>query len=75
MESRISAIFSVKRHGPRCYRVSGNGDRFGQIKRDGREWHAEIRDTESGSLVRFAGIWNTRRDAIEEVEFILSRVS
>lgn len=75
MESMASATFSVKRHGPRCYRVSCNGACFGQIKRDGREWHAEIRDTESGHLVRFAGVWRTRCDAIEEVEFILSRVS
>jgi hypothetical protein len=75
MESRTSATFSVKRHYRGCYRVSNGSDRFGQIKRDGREWHAEIRDSESGSLIRVAGIWRTRSDAIDEVEFILSRIA
>ena len=75
MEPQKTKAFSVRNHGPRCYRVSCNGDRFGQIRKHGREWHAEIRDTESGSLIRFAGVWRTRRDATEEIESILSRVS
>lgn len=71
----ISAAFILKHHGPRCYRVSCGGERFGQIRKNGRQWHAEIRDTESGALIRFAGVWHTRRDAVEEVESLLSRFS
>lgn len=56
----------------RSTRVS-NGYHFGQVHKDGREWHAEIRESWSGALVRFAGIWGTKRDAIEEVERLLSK--
>lgn len=47
--------------------------RFGQIKREGRRWTAEIRESQTGALVRFAGIWATKRDAVEECEHILER--
>lgn len=74
MESQKTKALKVRRHSKGVYRVSCGGERFGQIKQAGGEWHAEIRDTESGSLIRFAGIWKTRSDAIEEVEHILSRL-
>lgn len=56
-------------------RVQAEGSEyFGQIKKQSdREWHAEIRRIETGELVRFAGIWKRKRDAIEEVEFILRK--
>lgn len=52
--------------------------RFGQVcecDKDGnkypftgkRYWLAEIRDTRTGELVSFAGIWGTRREAVEEI--------
>ena len=50
-----------------------NGTFFGQIRRVGREWHAEMRESVSGDLIRFAGIWKTRRDAEEEVRYLLEK--
>jgi len=64
---------TVRMHRTGVYRLSNGGDRFGQVRRVGREWHAEIRETETGTLVRFAGIWRTRRDAVEEIQHVLSR--
>lgn len=61
----------IKKHYEGCYRISNNGPFFGQVKKVNREWHAEIRQTETGTLVRFAGIWNTRKDAIEEIDSLL----
>ncbi len=57
-----------------CYRytVETNPELFGQIHKQGREWHAEIRVSSTGTIRRYAGIWKTRRDAEEEVEHILS---
>ncbi len=37
------------------------------------KWYADIRTTD-GNLVRFAGIWNTRKDAIEEATWIIERL-
>lgn len=55
---------------PGRYRLNlGNGF-FGQIKKNGRKWVAEIR-RENGDLVRYAGIWRTLADAEEECRFIL----
>ncbi len=36
------------------------------------KWYADIRTT-NGNLVRYAGIWNTRKDAIEEATWLLER--
>lgn len=63
----------IKKHYPGCYRVSCDKQAFGQIKKEGREWNAEIRSTTTGTILRFAGIWNTRKDAVEEVQSILTR--
>lgn len=58
-----------------CYRYNVDGlysDLFGQIKREGRDWLAEIRYCSTGRISRYAGIWNTRKDAEEEIEHILT---
>jgi len=58
----------LRRHYRGCYRVSLPDGRFGQIKKiAAREWAAEIRRTQDGALLCYAGIWNTRRDALEQV--------
>ena len=65
---------TVAKHYDGCFRVrTDNESRFGQIKREGREWHAEIRDKQSGQIIRYAGIWSTKRDAVEECCDILGR--
>ncbi|HEX6957578.1 MAG TPA: hypothetical protein VF194_06280 [Ferrovibrio sp.] len=69
------AQFQTERMTPTLTRVRCGGRLFGQIKRQGREWHAEIRRTDDGALVRHAGIWGRKADAIDEVEFILQRES
>ena len=65
---------TVKKHYKGTYRVSyPDAARFGQIRRySKRLWIAEIRNTETGTLLRHAGIWETRQDAIEECEGILN---
>jgi hypothetical protein len=54
---------------PHCgaYRIRLTPAHFGQIIRRGREWHAEVRYVDTGVLKRYAGIWGTRRDAVEEL--------
>lgn len=60
------------------YQVS-NGEYFGNVRR-GREydgelkskWYADIRKSSTGDLVRYAGIWDSKRDAVEEVTHILN---
>ena len=63
---------TLTKHYSGCYRYTrtDNADLFGQIKKVGREWHAEIRYVD-GTLKQYAGIWSTRKDAIEEVDFTL----
>ena len=57
----------IKEHGPEIWRVSNDSDAFGQIFRRGpRKWEAEIRRTETGEMIRPAGIWATKREAIQE---------
>ena len=49
------------------YRITLNEQgEFAQIKKKGREWHAEIRYRD-GTLKQHAGIWKSRKDAVEEV--------
>lgn len=64
---------TVKVHSPGCYRVHMAKDRFGQVFRKGREWHAEIRSRLTGNILRFAGIWKARHEAIGEIASILDR--
>ncbi len=40
-------------------------------KHDDGKWYVEIRMTESGSMLRYAGIWNTLKEATEEANFQL----
>jgi len=62
----------VTKHYKGCYRVTYPGTGcFGQIKKAGREWIAEIRDSADGSIIRPAGIWGRLRDAVGEVEYII----
>lgn len=62
----------IRKHFSGCYRLTLDDNTFAQIKREGRKWSAEIRATYTGSLIRPAGIWSTRREAIEEVRSIAS---
>jgi predicted YcjX-like family ATPase len=49
------------------------GTHFGQIKKDGRQWNAEIRHSRTGDISRYAGVWPRKQDAIDEVKGILER--
>ena len=75
----LGGLLSIKIHYQGCYRISDERNVedpfsvFGQIYKDGRKWIAEIRYSESGDIKRYAGIWDTKKDAIEEVVFIISR--
>ena len=42
----------------------------GLVRKNGRTWEAEL--VRDGRIVRFAGIWNTKRDAIEEAASLLA---
>ena len=55
-----------------CYRLTkGNAKEFGQVIKKDDGWHGEIRVCATGTLVRFAGIWKTRKETIEEIEMLL----
>lgn len=59
------------------YRVSGD-EHFGNVKRErtgehAGKWTADFRYRDSGDLIQYAGVWNTKREAVEEVEFLISR--
>lgn len=68
-------VLTMGKHYPGCYRVrrADGAEIFGQIKKFGRKWRAEIRNTDTGNLVREAGIWPTLNDARDEVEWIILR--
>lgn len=38
------------------------------------KWCGDIRRNSDGALIRFAGVWNTKREAVEEAAFILERL-
>lgn len=60
-----------------CYRVRQDGSwAFGQITRKsgGKKWEAELRKVATGDLIRFAGVWPTKGDAVAECEHHLSKV-
>lgn len=57
----------VQQHYHGCYRWTIDGEQFGQVKRDGHQWKAEIRESSTGSLIRYAGIWPTLREALAEL--------
>lgn len=70
--------FHVEKWHTGVYRVRLKDDNgnlshmFGQIRKNGRKWHAEIRHTDTGDLIRYAGIWDTLKEATEEIHHILS---
>lgn len=45
---------------------------FANVRRKGREWHAEFRYAACGEVCRFAGIWTRKADAFEEVRHVAS---
>ena len=65
----------IKHHYDNIYRVNhpDSTTHFGQLTKKGKKWHAEIRKSSTGDLVRHAGIWNKKSDAIEEIEHHLTR--
>ena len=63
----------LKKHRDGVFRYSlPNCDYFGQVKKiTNRKWMAEIRYSSTGALVRHAGEWSSKKDAIEEIKHIL----
>ena len=59
---------NLRKHRPGCYRETINETQFAQYTKEGRYWKAEIRNTESGEVTRYAGIWNSLKDAREETK-------
>lgn len=54
------------------YRVS-NGSYFSNVKRERTgKWSADIRRSNDGVLIQYAGIWITKREAIEEATSLLN---
>ena len=77
-------MYATKKHYTGCYRVSDKDAKlFGQVRKNNvvnaetgsilPGWIAEIRYSETGVIKRYAGIWRTKKEAIEEVTFVLSR--
>jgi len=69
------AVAKLTYHAPGFVRLKMHPDarHFGQIKRSPGKWHAEIRHSATGDLVRFAGVWKKFRDARDEIERLLSK--
>ena len=55
------------------YRLTGE-HHFSNIKleNDGL-WSADLRYQHSGELVRYAGLWSTKREAVDEATYLISR--
>ena len=56
------------------YRISGD-EHFGNVRRDRAhpgKWVADLRNA-AGDLIQFAGIWNTKREAADEVTHLIRR--
>ena len=69
-------IEAVTKHGNSFRTPSINvfGEKlFGQIKKEKDGWHGEIRYRNTGKIKRYAGIWKSKKDVIEEIEHILKR--
>lgn len=43
------------------------GDEFRRGTPHGRHWAVEIRDSDSGQMMRYAGVWPTLREAVESI--------
>lgn len=70
LKDLLPEAIKLRKHGSNSYRLTLSADRFGQITKKGRQWYAEVRDTNAGHIVRFAGIWSSLKDAVEELEGI-----
>lgn len=67
--------YTVTTHRPGCYRTRREDSyAFGQARRAGREWEAEIRHRDTGDLIRFAGTWASKAQAMQELQHILNDV-
>jgi hypothetical protein len=60
------------------YRVSGE-HYFSNVTLSGKRgtlgcWSADIRRSDSGDLVQYAGLWDTKRDAVDEAKHIIARM-
>jgi hypothetical protein len=55
------------------YRVSGE-HHFSNVRleRSG-EWFVDLRYSHNGDLRQLAGLWNTKREAVEEAERVIAR--
>jgi hypothetical protein len=70
-------IFPITRFLTGYYRVSAP-EAYGNVKkmRYGEfrgMWVCDIRRQSSGELIQYAGVWKTKREGVEEVQFILQR--
>ncbi len=69
--------FPVKRFLAGFYRVSAP-QAFANVKLDRRgehkgKWVCEIRSEVTREIIQFAGVWNTKREGVEEVQRVLQR--
>lgn len=59
------------------YRVSGE-HYFSNVKLSAKRgtlgcWSADLRLRHSGDLIQFAGLWDTKREAVEEAKRLIER--
>ncbi|MFB6196883.1 MAG: hypothetical protein ABEI52_01260 [Halobacteriaceae archaeon] len=67
---------TVETHHGSTVRVSNGSDEFGQVKPyNSGQWLAEIRKADAGDLIRYAGIWSSKQDAIHEAAFEIAEPS
>ena len=52
-----------RKHCTGMYRLTINADQFARIRKLMGAWLVEIRNTNSGDLIQYAGLWPTLRDA------------
>ena len=52
---------------PGHYQVKLDAERYGVISHEEDGWHADVRRSGSTETIRFAGIWDTLREAAEEL--------
>lgn len=75
MGKTINVEYEEEKYRPQVYRIKikSNKDEFGQVSKNLGKWEGEIKRKSSGETIRFAGIWKSKKDAIEEVVSILHR--
>jgi len=65
--AEIFEIGKLRRVISGLYRVTLSDQHFGQIRRNGGKYFAEIRLIETGEFKRYAGVWRTIAEAREEL--------